>query len=80
MEGTMEVVEFKRNESFATLIQDGPTKIMGKVQFEPLGSEQTRVTLIIDLPDMEESMDTSFLERRLQETAEIRKQLIEAET
>lgn len=80
VEGTMEVVEFKRNESFATLIHDGPMKIMGKVQFEALSSEKTRVTLIVDLPDMDESMDTSFLERRLQETADIRKQLIEAET
>jgi hypothetical protein len=80
VEGTMEVVEFKRNKSFATLIHDGPMKIMGEIHFEPLGSEQTKVTLIVGLPDMDESMDTSFLERRLQETAAIRKQLIEVET
>jgi hypothetical protein len=80
VDGTMEVVEFKRNESFATLIHDGPMKIMGKIRFEALDSEQTKVTTIVDLPDMEEPMDTSFLERRLQETADIRKQLIETET
>lgn len=80
VEGTMEVVEFERNSSFATLIHDGPMKIMGKLRFESLGSEQTRVTMIVELPDMEDSMDTSFLERRMQETAAIRKKLIESET
>ncbi|MGD8633492.1 MAG: hypothetical protein PVF85_07995 [Anaerolineales bacterium] len=80
VEGTMEVVEFKRNKSFATLIHDGPMKMMGEIHFEPLGKEQTKVLLILGLPDMDESTDTSFLERRLQETAAIRKQLIEAET
>ena len=80
VEGTMEVVEFERNKSFATLIHDGPMKIMGSLRFESLGSEQTKVTMIVELPDMEESMDTSFLEQRMQETADIRKRLIEEET
>jgi hypothetical protein len=80
VEGTMEVVDFERNQSFATLIHDGPMKIMGTLKFESLGSEQTKVTMIVELPDMEESMDTSFLEQRMQETAVIRKQLIETET
>jgi len=79
VEGTMEVVEFERNKSFATLIHDGPVKILGKFEFEPLDDERTNVTMIIDLPDMDESKDKSFLMRRLEEAAEIRKQLIESE-
>lgn len=79
VEGTMEVVEFERNESFATLIQDGPATMLGRVEFEPLDQERTKVTLVIDLPDMDESMDTSSLMDRLEETATIRRRLIEAE-
>lgn len=79
VEGTMEVVEFERNKAIATLIHDGPVELLGKIEFEPVDEEHTKVTLIIDFPDMEESMDTSFIEGRLEETARIRKQLIEAE-
>lgn len=79
VEGTMEVVEFERNKSFATLIHDGPMKFMGRLRFESLGGERTRVTLIVELPDMDEKMDTRFLEQRMKETADIRKQLIETE-
>ncbi len=79
VEGTMEVTEYEPNRTFCTLIYDGPVKTIGRVNFEPLGDTQTKVTLVIDLPDMDEAMDTSFLMRRLEETAEIRKKLIETE-
>ena len=79
VEGTMEVTEYEPNRTFCTLIHDGPVKTIGRVNFESLGDSQTKVTLVIDLPDMDESMDTSFLMHRLEETAEIRKKLIETE-
>lgn len=79
VEGTMEVVECVRNKSFATVIHDGPVTFSGKVAFESVGAEQTRVLLIIDLPDSAHPMDTTTLEERLKETGNIRKQLIEAE-
>jgi hypothetical protein len=79
VEGTMEVVEFNRNRSFATLIQDGPMRILGRVEFESIDAEHTSVRMIIDFPDMDESADTSFIETRLEETASIRKHLIETE-
>lgn len=75
----MEVTEYEPNQAFCTLIYDGPVKTIGRVNFESLGDAQTKVTLVIDLPDMDESMDTSFLMARLEETAEIRKKLIESE-
>ena len=80
VEGTMEVVEFERDRSFATEITDGPAKILGKVEFERAGDHETRVTVVIDFAEMDETMDTSFIESRLEETGEIRKQLIESET
>jgi uncharacterized membrane protein len=79
VEGTMEVTEYEPDRTFCTLIYDGQVKTIGRVNFESLGETQTKVTLVIDLPDMDESMDTSFLMSRLEETAEIRKQLIESE-
>jgi len=79
VEGAMEVIEYEPNRTFCTLIYDGPVKTIGRVNFESLGDSQTKVILVIDLPDMDETMDTSFLMSRLKETAEIRKKLIEAE-
>jgi len=79
VEGTMEVTEYELNRTFCTLIYDGPIKTIGRINFEALSDDQTKITLIIDLPDMDKSMDTSFLMSRLDETAKIRKELIEAE-
>jgi hypothetical protein len=53
--------------------------MIGELLFEPVGEDQTKVTTLIDLPDMDESMDTSFLMKRLEEVSKIREELIEAE-
>jgi hypothetical protein len=79
VEGTMEVTEYEFNRKFTTIIHDGPTKIIGGIHFEPTGNDRTMVTTVIDLPDMDEDMDTSFLIKRLEEVAKIREELIEAE-
>ena len=76
----MEVTEFEHNRKFITIIHDGPVKMNGGLTFEPVGDDQTKVTTLIDLPDMDESMDTSFLMKRLKEVAKIREELIEAES
>lgn len=79
VEGTMEVTAYELNRKFTTIIHDGPTKMIGGINFEPVEDEQTKVTTVIDLPDMDEDMDTSFLMKRLEEVAKIREDLIEAE-
>ena len=79
VEGTMEVTEYEHNRKITTLIHDGPAKMIGGLTFEPVGNDQTKVTTLIDLPGMDESMDTSFLMERLEEVAKIREELIEAE-
>jgi len=79
VEGTMEVVEHEPNRAFGTLIHDGPVEMRGRITFEPAGDDRTTVTLFIELPHMDESMDTSFLMSRLEESAKIRKQLVESE-
>lgn len=79
VEGTMEVTEYLPNRKFTTIIHDGQAKMIGSLIFEPIRDDQTRVTTQIELPDLDESMDTSFIMRRLEEVAKIREELIEAE-
>jgi hypothetical protein len=79
VEGTMQVVEYERNRAFGMLIHDGPIKMNGRITFEPAGDDSTIVTTYFELPDMDESMDKTFLMRRLEESGEVRKKLIESE-
>ena len=79
VEGMMEVTEYEHNRKFSTIIKDGPAKMVGGILFEPIGEDQTKITTVIDLPDMDETMNNSFLMNRLKEVARIREKLIEAE-
>jgi uncharacterized protein YndB with AHSA1/START domain len=79
VEGTMEVLEFEPDRVIAMLIHDGPIETRGRTMFEALGASRTRLTTIIDIPGMDDSMDKSFLNSRLERSAQIRKQLMESE-
>jgi len=79
VEGTMKVVEYEPNRAFGTVIHDGPIEMIGRITFEPAGVDRTTVTIFIELPGMDESMDKSFLMSRLEEVGKIRKELIESE-
>ena len=80
VDGTMEVVEFERNRAMALLIHDGPMELRGRTTFEAVGDHQTRITTVLDLPGMDESMDRSLLLSKLEASGQRRKQLIESET
>jgi len=79
VEGMMEVVEFERDRVVAMVIRDGPVEMRGRVLFEPVGENQTRLTQIIELPGMDESMDKTHIMSALERAARIRKELIETE-
>ena len=79
VEGTMEVVEFEPNRVIAMVIHDGPAEMRGRTTFEAISDNQTKITLIIDIPGMDASTDKTFLNSRLESSAQIRKQLIELE-
>jgi len=79
IEGTMEVVEFEPNRVVAMRIHDGPAEMHGRTTFEAIGDHQTRITTVIDIPGMDASMDRTFLNSRLERSAQTRKQLMEAE-
>jgi hypothetical protein len=79
VEGTMEVVEFEPNRVIAMVIHDGPAEMHGRTTFEAISDNKTEITLIIDIPGMDASTDKTFLNSRLERSAQIRKQLIESE-
>ena len=79
VEGTMEVVEFEPTRVFAVVIHDGPADMRGRTTFEAVNDSQTKITIIIDIPGMDENTDKTFLNSRLERSAQIRKQLMESE-
>jgi len=79
VEGTMEIVEFEPNRTLAMLIHDGPAVMRGRTTFEAINENQTRIRTIIDIPGMDEKADKTFLNSRLERSAQIRKRLMEAE-
>ena len=80
VEGTMEVVEFEPNRVFATVIHDGPVEIRGRTLFEATSHNQTKMTMNVELPAMDASMDKSFMTSRMERSIQNIKQLIESET
>ncbi len=79
VEGTMEVVEFEPNRAMGVIIHDGPVEMRGRTLFEAVSDNQTKITTIVELPGMDESMDRSFLLSRLERSDQNRKRLIESE-
>ena len=79
VEGTMEVVEFEPNRVLAMLIHDGPAEMRGRTTFEAISNNQTKLTTMIDIPWMDENTDKTFLNSKLERSAQIRKQLMESE-
>ena len=79
VEGTMEVVEIEPNRVLAMLIHDGPAEMRGRTTFEAISNNQTKLTTIIDIPWMDENTDKTFLNSKLERSAQIRKQLMESE-
>ena len=79
VEGTMEVVEFEPNRAFAMVIHDGPAEMRGRTTFEAISVNQTKITTVIDIPGMDASADKTFLNSRLERSAQIRRQLMESE-
>jgi hypothetical protein len=81
IEGTMEVVEFEPGKSMGFHILDqtpnGPLEVNSRSTLESLDEgASTRMTIYLDVPAREASMDPSMIEGSLRRM----KELIEAET
>jgi len=79
VEGTMKVIEFEMNRVMAMEVHDGPAIMYGRTTFEAINENQTKITTIIDIPWMDENADRTFLNNRLAQVSQIRKQLMESE-
>jgi hypothetical protein len=79
VEGTMEVLEFETNRVLAMEIHDGPAVMYGRTTFEAINDSQTKVTTVIDIPWMDEKTDKTFLNNRLAQASQTRKQMMESE-
>ena len=51
--GSMEVIEFTRDEVFGLVIDDGFGELFARLSFEPVDERTTRVSARIDIPDVE---------------------------
>ena len=76
VEGTMEVVEFERNAVFGVQIREGGFEMPGRVTFESVSDEQTRITIGAGVPD---SVDKDAVTAAMQRSTENIKALMEAD-
>jgi hypothetical protein len=78
VEGTMEVVQFEPDREMGMITHDGPVEIHGRSTFEAVGENQSVLTMHVEIPDMDESME-SMMTSAIQKSLENIKQLIESE-
>ena len=78
VEGTMEIVQFEPDRVIGMLTYDGPVEIHGRATFEALGENQSVLTLHVEIPNMDESME-SMMTSAIQKSLQNIKQLIESE-
>ena len=79
VEGTMEVIRFELNQEMAVVIHDGPVQMNGLATFESENEDRTTLRMVVELPGMDESMDTNVLSSGIQQSLRSIKQLIESE-
>jgi hypothetical protein len=77
--GRMEVVAFEDNRVFGTIIHDGLVEMRGRTTFKALDDSKTSITILVEIPGTDESMDKSFLLSRMERSAQDMKRLIETE-
>lgn len=78
VEGTMEVVEFEPERAMGTIIHDGTVETHGRITFDAVDQERTRVTISADTPAMEDSIGP-MIRRLMERSADNMKRLIESE-
>jgi len=78
VEGIMEVVEFEPNRAIGMIIHDGPVEMRGRTTFEAVSDGQTTLTINVEIPSMDESME-GMMRGAIQKSLQNIKQLIESE-
>jgi hypothetical protein len=79
VEGTMEVVEFEPDRAMGVIIHDGAVETRGRATFDPTHHDQTTMTFDVELPGMDDSMDTTLLTTLIERSTRNIKHIIESE-
>jgi hypothetical protein len=61
VEGSMEIVEFEPNQAIGVIIHDGSAEMRSRTTFEVVNDNRTKIKTTIEIPGMDESTDTTFL-------------------
>jgi len=77
--GTMEIKEFEPDRAVTMLIIDGGIELIGRATYEAESPNRTKLTINVELPSMDQSMDTSMLATNIQASLQAIKQLLETE-
>lgn len=79
VEGTMEVVEFEPNRAIGMIVHDGLVEMRGRTTFEVVSDDQATLTISVEIPDMDESME-SMMTSGIQKSIHNIRQLVESST
>ncbi len=79
VEGTMEVVEFERDKAIGMVIHDGPVEMRGRALFEATTPQQSKLTMQVEIPGMDESMEQP-MKTAIEGSVRNMKELIEGDT
>ncbi len=77
--GTMEVTEFEPDHAMGMLIHDGPAVMVGRTLYQDVNDHQSNITIIVDIPAMDDSMDKGPMISAMQRSGQNIKRLVEAE-
>lgn len=78
-EGSMRVIRFDRDRSFSLAVDDGYGEWFLHLTFGPDGDSATRVSLVADMPHLNESYDTTRAEGIVERWLGGSKRLLEAD-
>ena len=77
VEGTMEIVEYVPDEAMGAVIREGGFEMSGRITFEELGPETTRMTRIAVVPD---TLDEGLIRQQMEQTSRTIRTLVESES
>lgn len=78
VDGEMEVVEWDPERAIGMLIHDANMQMCGRTTFREEGPDTTLLTIVTDIPDLDESK-ASVVSSRMQRTIENVKSLVESD-
>lgn len=79
VEGEMEIVEFEPERTIATVIHDANMDMGGRATLEALDPGRTLLTVMADIPGLEDPEKVEFLRSMMQRSVDNVKRLIETE-